>query len=342
MKKTLAILLAMLIAATLFGCGTTTPPAAAPAPEAPAAAPEAPAAAPEAPAEEPAVVVNYAPYAIQFKNKTGVAITGLYLYATGAEDKGNSIVAGEWPDADVDKEASTIMTYLVRAIDTTYELYVEWVDGTSDTLKDITLVEYDKFSMKGGVDPAGWEHEALEDAEDIAEADAVIAAGRTADAFYGAYAVLGLEIKNKTGKDIAEFYLYEEGGDYTQYNNMVGSEILAFDEAEGTSELQALEAPWVTGKGGLYVFSYFIRPVADYYEVHLVFDDGTELTIPEIDLFTLNADGFAANEISMKSSDDPFGTVPAYDDGDPEPLQYIQEALKIAPAADGWYPTFAK
>jgi hypothetical protein len=330
MKKYLVILLMLLLAFSFAGCSSGTPSSETPDDN-------------QTEADETAVVtpdvdeVAYAPYAIQFKNKTGVTMTGLYLYETGAADKGNSICPAVFPDADADKEGSMILTYLVRPADTTFELLVEWEDGTSATMPDLTIIDHDKFSMKDGVDPATWEHEPMDDDGEIADVDAIVAAGKTTDNFYGDYAVLGLEIKNKTGKDIEEFYLYEAGADYSKYNNMI-DHVLVFDE-EGTT-LLPVEKPWLSGKGGQYVFSYFVRPVSDYYEVHLVYTDGATLTIPEIDLFTPNADGFTANEISMKSADDPFGTVPAYDDGDPEPLQYIKDALKSGPAADAWYPTF--
>ena len=341
MKKYLAILMAALLVFAIAGCAKA--PAPAPAPETPVESPETPVveAPPEEPVEEPVEEVPaataYAPYSIQFKNKTGVNMTGLYLYEMGSEDKGGSLCPELWLDADVDKAASTILVYVVRPADTTFELYVEWEDGTNAKLSDLTIIEHDKFSMKDGVDPAGWEHEPMDDDAEIADMDAVVTAGKTADNFYGDYAVLGLELKNKTGKDISGYYFYEAGTDPKTYNNMI-DHVLVYNE--DFTELQPVANPWVSGKGGQYVFSYFIRPVADFYEVLVEFTDGTTLTIPEIDLFTPNADGFCANELSMKSADDPYGTVPAYDDGDPEPLEYLKAAIKSGPAADAWYPVF--
>lgn len=336
MKKYLAILLVVLLAFALVSCANppVEPPVTTDTPTSPDVEPE-PTVEPE---PEPPAEVTYAPFALQFKNKTGVNITGLYLYVAGAEDKGNSICPALWKDAEVDKEASMIYVYVVRPVDATFDLYVEWEDGTNATLAGFTLANHDKFSMKDGVDPATWEHEPMDDEAEVAEVDAVAAIGKTSDNFYGNYAVLALEIKNKTGKDINEFYFYEAGAEPTKYNNMI-DHVLVF-AGEGSTELVPVAKPWVTGKGGQYVFSFFIRPVAQYYEVHIVFTDGTTLTIPEIDLFTPNAEGFLANELSMKSADDPYGTVPAYDDGDPEPLQYLKDAVKFGTAADAWYPTF--
>ena len=139
-----------------------------------------------------------------------------------------------------------------------------------------------------------------------------------------------LEIKNKTGKNITEFYIYETGAT-EKYNNMVPYLV---DEEGNPVEL------WLSGKGGLYTFGFFIRPRAESYEVYVVYEDGTDMTVPDIDLFTPNADGFASNEISMKDAEDPDLTEVSYDDGDPEPLQYIQDNLAAGIPQDQWYPTY--
>lgn len=351
MKKYLAILLVLMLAFALVACtkapATVDPEPAVVDPEPAVVDPDPepkPVADPE-PEPEPAAEAAYAPYALQFKNKTGVNITGLYLYKTGAEDKGNSLCPELWMDADADKEASMIYVYVVREADATHELYVEWEDGTNATLPDLTISNHDKFSMKGGVDPAGWEHEPMDDDEEIAEADALVEAGKTSDNFYGDYALLGLEIKNKTGSTIVGWYIYEAGADYTKYGNMIGN-VMIYADAGDEDDPDAvrdltwipLEGPWITNPSP-YIFTYFIRPVAEYYEVYVEFEDGTSMILPDIDLFTPNADGFRVNELSMKGVTD-LDTVPKYDDGDPEPLQYIEHAIKKGTPGDGWYPKF--
>ena len=60
----------------------------------------------------------------------------------------------------------------------------------------------------------------MEDAEDLEPMAALMAAGKTTDNYYPGYEKLGLEIKNKTGKNITEFYIYETGAT-EKYNNMV-------------------------------------------------------------------------------------------------------------------------
>lgn len=338
MKKLLAVLLSLAMFFIAIAC-TATPAAqetADAANEAPSttealAVTEAPAAT-EAPAPEP-TAVTYVPLGLDFKNKTGVTITGLYLYPSGSDDKGMSICASEWVDKDNDpnEEFYEFQAYIVRPAKDTYDVYVEFADGTNATWSDITVQTYDKLSLKDGVDPAAWELEALDDPEDIAKVDAVMSAGMTSDNTYPGYETLGLEIKNKTGLGITEFYFYETGGDYTMYKNMVANLV---------DENGAPVSVWQSGKGGLYVFSFFLRPYSETYEIFVVFDDGTSLTIPSIDLFTLNGDGFASNEISMKDYADPDLTETSYDDGDPEPLQYIKDAISAGFSADAWYPMY--
>lgn len=337
MKKLLAVLLSLAMIFLAVACTATpaaTEPAAteAAATEAPAVeATEAPAVT-EAPAAEPAAV-TYVPLGLDFKNKTGVTITGLYLYPTGSEDKGKSICSAEWVDKDNDpnEEFYEFPAYIVRPASETYDIYVEFADGTNATWAGVACKTYDKLSLKDGVDPSTWELEALEDQEDIDKVTATISAGKTADNTYPGYETLGLEIKNKTGKGITEFYFYETGADYTMYKNMVPNLV---------DETGAAVTVWQSGKGGLYVFNFFLRPHADTYEVYVVFEDGTTLTVPAIDLFTPNGDGFASNEISMKDAVDPDLTEITYDDGDPEPLQFIKDAIAAGLSADAWYPVY--
>ena len=349
MKKLLIACIALLMVFAAFACtpaAATEPAAEEPAAEQPAAeepvaeepvaeepAAEEPAAE-EPVAEEPAAApaeYTYAPLSLDFKNKTGATITGLYLYVAGTEDKGASICPAEWKDKDVDEENYEIMVYLVRPVDVTFDLYVEFADGTNATWAGLTIANYDKLSLKDGVTPDTWEQEPVDDPEDIAALDAVMGAGRTADGFYPGYEKLGLEIKNKTGLGITEFYFYEVGGDYTMYNNMV---TYLTDEAGNPITV------WQPGKGGLYVFDFFLRPAAETYEVYVVYEDGTNMTVTDIDLNTPNGDGFKSNEISMKDAVDPDLTEVSYDDGDPEPIQFIIDAIAEGIPADCWFPKY--
>ena len=336
MKKLLVVLLSLMMIFIAVAC-TATPAVAEPAATEAPTATEAPAvteapAATEAPAPEP-TAVTYVPLGLDFKNKTGVTITGLYLYPTGSEDKGKSICAAEWVDKDNDpnEEFYEFQAYIVRPAAETYDIYVEFADGTNATWAGVAVVTNDKLSLKDGVDPATWELEALEDQEDIDKVAAVVATGKTTDNTYPGYETLGLELKNKTGKGVTEFYFYETGADRTMYKNMVTNLV----DADGKAV-----TVWQPGKGGLYVFSFFLRPHTDTYEIYVVFEDGTNMTVSGIDLFTPNGDGFASNEISMKDAADPDLTEITYDDGDPEPIQFIKDAIAAGTTADAWYPVY--
>ena len=356
MKKMLAILLAALLVLSLAACNNAptekpTEPATTQAPtekqtekptEKPTEPPtEAPTEPPtEAPTEPPVVEANYVPLALDFKNKTGVTITELYLYEQGAEDKGNSLITEAWPDKDADEDKYEFFAYVVRKENTPMDLYVVFEDGSDATWEGLSVNNNDKLSLKKGTDVSQWEQEPVDDADDLAAMAALVEAGRTTDHFYPGYVLLGLELKNKTNKQdkanarfITEFYLYETGATET-YGNMV--EFLVGEDG------QPLEK-WGYGKsseGGIYAFGFFVRPEAETYEVKLVFEDGTDLIIPDIDLLTPNADGFCANEISIKDSLDPDFTEVSYDDGDPEPLQYIKDAIDKDESLDHWYPAY--
>lgn len=336
MKRLLIFSIALMMVFALVACAPAAveePVAEEPVAEEPVA--EEPAAeepvAEEPVAEEP--VYEYAPLTLDFKNKTGVTITGLYLYPAGAADKGNSICEPEWidKDADADETHYEMFAYIVRPVVDSFDLYVEFADGTNATWEGLTIANYDKLSLKDGVDPATWEQEAIDDQEDIDKLEAVKAAGKTNDNFYPGYEALGLEIKNKTGLNITEFYFYEAGGDYTMYNNMIPCLV----DADGNPITE-----WEPGKGGLYVFDFFLRPHAETYEIYVVYADGTSMTVTDIDLFTPNGDGFLSNEISMKDAVDPDLTEVSYDDGDPEPIQFILDAIAEGIPADGWYPVY--
>ena len=351
MKKLVSIVLALLMVLALVACAAPAAPAPAaePAVEEPVA--EAPAeepAAPEQPAEEPAAEepvaeepaaeeVAYAPLALNIKNKTGVTINEVYIYEQGAEDKGNSVVEAGWKDKDVDEENYEKNIYIVRKADAPMEVYVVFEDGSNATW---TLAEplkmYDKLSMKKGTDVAEWEQEPNDDPEDIAKMDEVIAAGKTADNCYPGYELIAVELKNKTAKNINEFYFYEEGGDAKTYNNLI--DYLYSDDGVKMDT-------WMPGKaneGGKYLFDCFIRPHTENYMIDVVFDDGTTMTYPIENWFKPDGDGNLPNEISLKSAEDKYDIKVQYDDGDPEPLQYLADALAKGRIVDGWYPTYGE
>ena len=267
---------------------------------------------------------EYEGITLSFKNKTGVTITGLYLYEQGAADKGHSLCIAEWPDKDADGELYEFNTFLYRKPGAVHDLYVTFEDGSDATWAGLTLSNYDKLSLKKGTDVANWEQEPVDD-EDKPALDELAKAGRTGDGFYPGYVCLGLELKNKTDVNITKMYFYETGGTAESY-----PDIIALNVEDGI---------WKPGKGGQYLFGYFVRPETKTYELKVVYEDGSELIVPDIDLFTPDGDGHLVNEISLKDAKDPDLEKIQYDDGYPEPIAYINDAIVGALPLDGWLPT---
>ena len=352
MKKVLSIVLVLMMVLAAVACesapaASTNPPAAQTATEAPKAdapkadAPkaDAPTEAP-APAEEPAKEPEYAALGLNIKNKTGVTINEVYIYEKGAEDKGASVVAAGWKDKDADGDNYEKNIYIVRQADADMEVYVVFEDGTNATWEVGKLAMYDKLSFKKGTDVSKWEHEPNDDPADQEAIALKVAVGKTDDNYYPGYIKVAAEIKNKTGKNITGFYLYEEGGDPQAYNNMV--------EHLYRVNGEKVEA-WSSGKakeGGVYVFDFFIRPEAANYVIDLIYDDGGSLTIPIEDWFKPNGDGHLKNEISIKSPDDPDEVKIEWDDGTdddyniPIDERLAMEMNEIGTPADAWYPVY--
>lgn len=334
MKKLLSLVLVLLMILGIVACGTTKP-AETPAPvatQAPAA--EKPAEQPtEAPKEPEAPKATYVALGLNIKNKTGVTIDEVYIYPVGG-DKGNSVVASGWQDKDADKANYEKNIYIVREAGAAQELLVVFADGT-EAKKDLgELKMYTKISMKDGVDPAAWEVELEDKAEDQANMDAAVALGKTADNFYPGYELIPVEFKNKTGKNIVEARFYEEGGDPTAYNNMIDYLYTA------AGEKMASLMPGKAKEGGMYLFKCFLRPHTDNYNLYVKFDDGTDITYPIEDWFKPDGDGHLPNEISLKNAEDKYDIKVQYDDGDPEPLQYLAESLEKGYVVDQWYPVY--
>ncbi len=136
------------------------------------------------------------------------------------------------------------------------------------------------------------------------------------------YVNLGLELKNKTEKTITELYIYETGANF-KYGN-----IIAFME-------EAVDGKWAGGKTKVYPKGFVIRPVADSYEVQIVFEDGTEMIVPDLELLKADSDGRLPNELSFKPDANDV-KVKFDDDADVQPA--IDAAIAAGNTMDGWYP----
>ena len=330
MKKLLSIALAALMLLAIFACTPTAPaqpdPTEAPAVEQPT----------EAPATEPdpAPAAAYEGIGLQIKNKTGMTIDEMYIYPVG-EDMGASIVEAGWKDKDADPDNYEQFIYIVREAGKDMEVTVVFEDATKAVWPVGKLAMYDELSLKNGTDVANWEHEPQKD-DDKTVTDLFVARGKTSDNFYPGYELIPVEFKNKTGKNITELYFYEEGGDPKAYNNVIDY-LYAADGSKMASLM-----PGKAKEGGMYLFKCFIRPHAENYMIDVVFDDGATMTYPIEGWFKPDGDGNLPNEISLKSAEDKYDVKVQYDDGVPEPIDYLAESLAKGLILDQWYPTYAQ
>ncbi len=336
MKKLLSIMLAALMLLGMIACTGT--PAQPDQPEQPTDAPVQPTEAPAETTPEPEATTEYEGLALQLKNKTGLTIKALYISEKGVDlyaKKLNSVVEEGWQDKEVDPENYEKYIYIVREAGKEMEVTVVFEDETSVKWDVGTLAMYDELSLKKGADPANWEHEPAKD-EDKMMLDFMVALGKTADNFYPGYELIPVELKNKTGKGIKEFYFYEEGGDPKAYNNMI--DYLYTPAGEKMDVLMSGKAK----EGGMYLFKCFIRPHTENYYIDVVFDDGATITYPIEGWFKPDGDGNLPNEISLKNAEDPDDIKVQYDDGVPEPIDYLAEALAKGYIVDQWYPTYTE
>jgi hypothetical protein len=336
MKKLLSIMLAALMLLGMIACTGT--PAQPDQPEQPTDAPVQPTEAPAETTPEPEATTEYEGLALQLKNKTGLTIKALYISEKGVDlyaKKLNSVVEEGWQDKEVDPENYEKYIYIVREAGKEMEVTVVFEDETSVKWDVGTLAMYDELSLKKGADPANWEHEPAKD-EDKMMLDFMVALGKTADNFYPGYELIPVELKNKTGKGIKEFYFYEEGGDPKAYNNMI--DYLYTPAGEKMDVLMSGKAK----EGGMYLFKCFIRPHTENYYIDVVFDDGATITYPIEGWFKPDGDGNLPNEISLKNAEDPDDIKIQYDDGVPEPIDYLAESLAKGYIVDQWYPTYTE
>ena len=136
------------------------------------------------------------------------------------------------------------------------------------------------------------------------------------------YVILGLELRNETGKNITECYLYETGS-----GDLYGNLIRFIPESAG--------GKWAGGNNPPALNGFVIRPAADTYKVKAVFDDGTYVTASYLELLLPDAEGNLPNEIALQL--DAMGVRAVFDD-DPAVQVAIDDAISAGITMDGWYP----
>ena len=114
---------------------------------------------------------------LEFKNKTGIDATGLYLYPAGSEDKGINIIeaygieGGLWKAG---KGGVYICCHLIRPVADVYTVELVYADGTPSLLIPAELLKADgdgflpnMISIKDAADPDLCKVEYESDQEDL-------------------------------------------------------------------------------------------------------------------------------------------------------------------------------
>src|SRR5574344_1814101 len=136
MKRLLALFLSVLmLTAMLTACGSKSGAASSAAASASASA--------AASTAEPA---GDATLAFVFKNKTGLTMTGAYVYPMDATDKGENILSSDFEN-NTDKSMYRRMVMTRPAADA-YAIYCEFSDGSNATYERIDLMHKNSVSVK--------------------------------------------------------------------------------------------------------------------------------------------------------------------------------------------------
>ena len=122
------------------------------------------------------------------------------------------------------------------------------------------------------------------------------------------YVGLALNIKNKTGKTINEVHIYAKDAD------------------KGASVVEAGWKDKDVDKANYEKNIYLIREADKEFELYVVFEDGTDLTV---DLGALDM----SDKISMQAD-----KVKHEPNDDPADIALMDEVVKAGVTADGWYP----
>ena len=133
------------------------------------------------------------------------------------------------------------------------------------------------------------------------------------------YVTLGFAFRNETGKAIDSLYLYDMGSD-NRYNDLIPG----FNVPDGK---------WASGASN--PMGFLIRPAAEFYEIKVRFDDGSELLFPTLELMNADYDGFLPNEICLRIPAE--SSLVRYNE-DESVLNGIDEAFATRTPVDGFFP----
>ena len=122
------------------------------------------------------------------------------------------------------------------------------------------------------------------------------------------YVGLALNIKNKTGKTINAVYICEKGAE------------------RGGSVVEAGWKDKDADKENYEKNIYLIREADKEFELYVVFEDGTDLTVDLGALAMYDKISMQADKVKHEPNDDPAD------------IALMDEVVKTGVTADGWYP----
>ncbi|HRV72734.1 MAG TPA: hypothetical protein P5116_02500 [Eubacteriales bacterium] len=249
MKKTIALLLAIIMLAALGACSGN-----------------------DADIEQPEASENESLIALAFvfKNKTGKDIIEAYVYPVGSTDKGENVISETWEN-NTDKSQYKRMI-LARPEADYYEIAVSFTDGTGCVFSDLALKFNNSVSMKSS---DGSEISVKNDNEVEFTKDELTAAGVTVD-----FAKVTIDesnttqlkflFKNKTSFDCAAVYVYPTG------TEDMGESVIDTVYPSNKSQDD-------------YLWLVLERPTADTYDITVEFTDGQVWNFKGNDLANANS-----------------------------------------------------
>lgn len=209
-----------------------------------------------------------------FKNKTSFDCAAIYVYPTGADDKGESVISEVYPSNK--SQDDYLWLVLDRPAADTYDISVEFTSGEVWTFEGNDLINANSVSMKDDEETLSVKYDGNIDENGQPIAATAVTADDSSETV-----TLQFVFKNKTGLTMKEAYLYVSGSED------MGENLLTEDwpvcESDDQYKHLTLEN----------------MPNAPLYEMTVVLDDGSAegLTLVYVEL-----DMKSNNSMSLKDA----------------------------------------
>ncbi len=203
-----------------------------------------------------------------FKNKTSYDCEAVYVYPTGSEDKGESVISEVY--ASNKSQEDYLWLVLERPLADTYDISVKFTNGEEWEFPGNDLVNANSVSMKDDEETLSVKYDANIDEN----GNPIASSAPEAVDENAATVTLKFVFKNKTGLTMKEAYLYASG------SSEMGDNLLSEDWPVCESDDQ-------------YKHIVIEMPNVDTYELTVILDDGSaeglKLVYPELDMKSNNS-----------------------------------------------------